>query len=119
MYEKKVEKIKKDNRCFSCKRLILKNKKNIESIDNFCSDLCKEIYLQRKNFSYDSDASINSIIAMAWADDVPFDEINYQYGLTEGQVIKIMRKKLKISSFKLWRKRVTSRTTKHSQLMRS
>ena len=59
---------------------------------------------------------INAIIELAWADDVPFEAIFKQYGVTESQCISIMRKELKPSSFKLWRKRVTGRKAKHSRL---
>lgn len=55
----------------------------------------------------------SDIIAMAWADEVPFSAIMDQYGLDEAAVIALMRQELKTSSFKLWRKRVTGRKTKH------
>lgn len=48
------------------------------------------------------------IIEMAWEDRTPFEAIEVQFGITEAQVIKIMRHELKESSFKLWRKRVNS-----------
>ncbi|MER3464359.1 MAG: TIGR03643 family protein [Chitinophagaceae bacterium] len=48
------------------------------------------------------------IIEMAWEDRTPFDAIQIQFGLTQGEVEKIMRKELKRSSFNLWRKRVSS-----------
>lgn len=57
---------------------------------------------------------ISRIIEMAWEDRTPFDAIEIQFDLSEGEVIKLMRSNLKSSSFKLWRKRVTSRKTKHS-----
>ena len=53
------------------------------------------------------------IIEMAWEDRTPFDAIKAQFGISEKEVIKILRKNLKKSSFKLWRKRVSARTTKH------
>lgn len=46
------------------------------------------------------------LIEMAWEDRTPFEAIKFQYGLTQGEVIKFMRSKLKRSSFNLWRKRV-------------
>ncbi len=55
----------------------------------------------------------SDIIAMAWADEVPFSAIMNQYGLDEAAVIALMRQELKTSSFKLWRQRVTGRKTKH------
>lgn len=45
---------------------------------------------------------------MAWEDRTPFEAIFVQFGLTEAQVIKLMRRQLKTSSFLLWRKRVNS-----------
>ena len=53
------------------------------------------------------------IIEMAWEDRTTFDSIKDQYGLSESEVIKIMRKHMKRSSFKMWRKRVSGRKTKH------
>ncbi len=56
---------------------------------------------------------IDRIIEMAWEDRTTFDAIRFQFGLAEQEVINLMRKKLKPSSFKLWRKRVQGRSTKH------
>lgn len=55
------------------------------------------------------------IIEMAWEDRTPFEAIKIHYGLTESDVIKLMRSTLKPSSFRLWRKRVSGRKTKHLQ----
>jgi uncharacterized protein (TIGR03643 family) len=57
----------------------------------------------------------SEIIAMAWADEVPFDAIKNQFGLSEGEVIRLMRRSLKPRSFKLWRNRVTGRLAKHTK----
>ena len=57
----------------------------------------------------------SEIIAMAWADEVPFDAIKNQYGLSEGEVIRLMRQRLKPRSFRLWRHRVTGRLAKHTR----
>ena len=51
---------------------------------------------------------IDRIIEMAWEDRTPFDAIKIQFGLSQGDVEKLMRKELKHSSFKRWRKRVSS-----------
>jgi uncharacterized protein (TIGR03643 family) len=56
------------------------------------------------------------IIEMAWEDRTPFEAIEFQFDLTEQEVITLMRKTLKPSSFKLWRKRVQGRKTKHQKL---
>lgn len=54
------------------------------------------------------------IIEMAWEDRTPFDAIEHQFGLSEQDVIELMRKNLKPTSWRLWRKRVHGRKTKHS-----
>ncbi|MEZ5009915.1 MAG: TIGR03643 family protein [Chitinophagales bacterium] len=51
---------------------------------------------------------IDRIIEMAWEDRTPFEAIDYQFGLAEKEVIKLMRTHLKAGSFKRWRKRVNS-----------
>ena len=58
-------------------------------------------------------AETSRIIEMAWEDRTTFDSIKDQFGLNESEVIKIMRKHMKRSSFKMWRKRVSGRKTKH------
>ena len=59
---------------------------------------------------------IDRIISMAWEDRTPFEAIMSQFNLNESAVIRLMRKELKQSSFKRWRKRVNSRKTKHRKL---
>jgi uncharacterized protein (TIGR03643 family) len=54
---------------------------------------------------------LDRIIEMAWEDRTPFEAIEYQFGIPEKEVIKIMRSELKRSSFNLWRKRVNSGTS--------
>jgi uncharacterized protein (TIGR03643 family) len=51
---------------------------------------------------------IDRIIEMAWEDRTPFEAIKAQFGFSEGEVIALMRRTLKRSSFNLWRKRVNS-----------
>lgn len=60
-----------------------------------------------------NEADISRIIEMAWEDRTPFEAIETNYGLNESAVIKLMRKEMKASSFKMWRERVSSRNTKH------
>ena len=62
---------------------------------------------------------IDRIIEMAWEDRTPFEAIEFQFGLKENDVRKIMRSNLKESSFKLWRKRVKGRKTKHEKTSES
>ncbi len=57
-------------------------------------------------------AEIDRIIEMAWEDRTPFEAIEAQFGYSESDVIRLMRKELKPGSFKLWRKRVNSGVSK-------
>ena len=63
-----------------------------------------------------NDLEFDRVIEMAWEDRTPFEAIHFQFGLTEQEVIEVMRTHLKHSSFKLWRKRVSGRKTKHASL---
>ena len=58
-------------------------------------------------------ANIDTVIGMAWSDKISFEEIKKKTGLKESEVISIMRKNLKKSSYILWRKRVRGRSSKH------
>ena len=59
---------------------------------------------------------LDRIIEMAWEDRTPFEAIKRLFGLNEGEVITIMRRGLKRSSFNRWRARVSGRPTKHEKL---
>jgi uncharacterized protein (TIGR03643 family) len=65
-----------------------------------------------KNFSPED---IDRIIQMAWEDRTPFEAIEFQFGLKEKEVIEFMRANSKLSSFQMWRKRMSGRDTKHLQ----
>lgn len=58
---------------------------------------------------------IDRIIEMAWEDRTPFEAITIQFGLKEQEVIELMRKEMKPSSFRMWRERVQGRVTKHGK----
>ena len=60
-----------------------------------------------------TDRELDRIIEMAWEDRTPFDAIELQFGVEEKTVIDIMRRNMKPSSFRMWRKRVQNRSTKH------
>ena len=62
---------------------------------------------------------LDRIIEMAWGARTPFEAIKYQFGLSEADVIQLMRSELKFSSFKLWRKRVNSGISKKHLSIRS
>ena len=59
---------------------------------------------------------ISAVIQMAWEDRTTFVTIMERIGISESDVIKIMRSELKPDSFKLWRKRMKGRATKHRAL---
>jgi uncharacterized protein (TIGR03643 family) len=59
---------------------------------------------------------IDRIIEMAWEDRTTFEAIHFQFNLKEQEVIDLMRREMKLKSFKMWRKRVQGRKTKHEKL---
>lgn len=63
-----------------------------------------------------TERELDRIIEMAWEDRTPFEAITFQFHISEKETIGIMRREMKPSSFKLWRKRVQGRATKHSKL---
>ncbi len=64
-----------------------------------------------------SPEEISRIIRFAWEDRTTFEEIKERTGLAESEFIAIMRQELKPSSFRMWRKRVCGRVTKHRRLL--
>ncbi|WP_299117350.1 TIGR03643 family protein [uncultured Winogradskyella sp.] len=62
-----------------------------------------------------TEREIDRIIEMAWEDRTTFDAIKFQFSLKEQEVINLMRREMKPSSFKMWRARVQGRATKHSK----
>ena len=63
-----------------------------------------------------SPADISRIIEMAWEDRTTFEAIELQFGLNESAVVALMRREMKASSFRMWRKRMAGRVTKHAAL---
>lgn len=61
-----------------------------------------------------SAADTSRLIEMAWEDRTTFEAIQQQFGLKPGQVIAVMRRELKPSSFRMWRARTAGRLTKHA-----
>jgi uncharacterized protein (TIGR03643 family) len=61
-------------------------------------------------------AKISEIVELAWCDFTSFDAIEKRTGLSEKEVIKIMRGHMKPSSFRMWRKRVSGRAAKHENI---
>jgi uncharacterized protein (TIGR03643 family) len=59
---------------------------------------------------------VSRIIEMAWEDRTPFEAIFHQFDLNESQVIALMKQSLRRQSYKLWRRRVTGRVTKHLKI---
>ncbi len=75
----------------------------------------KNIYV-RLTMKIKNTQEIDRIIEMAWEDRTPFEAIFLQFDINEKELKSIMRNNLKESSFKLWRKRVSGRKTKHTKL---
>ncbi|MDT7827861.1 TIGR03643 family protein [Pricia sp. S334] len=67
----------------------------------------------KKDFT---ERELDRIIEMAWEDRTPFEAITFQFGVREQETIEIMRREMKPSSFRMWRKRVQGRSTKHTKL---
>jgi len=63
-----------------------------------------------------TERELDRIIEMAWEDRTPFEAIAFQFGISEQDTIEIMRREMKPSSFRMWRKRVQGRSTKHAKL---
>ncbi|WP_041693622.1 MULTISPECIES: TIGR03643 family protein [Emticicia] len=67
----------------------------------------------RQKYKTLTDQEKDRIIEMAWEDRTPFDAIEIQFGLKEQEVIELMRREMKPSSWRMWRERVQGRSTKH------
>jgi uncharacterized protein (TIGR03643 family) len=72
----------------------------------------KELYLKYQL----TDLSVDRIIEMAWEDRTPFEAIEAQFGLSEAEVIQLMRGEMRLQNWKKWRARVQGRKTKHREL---
>jgi uncharacterized protein (TIGR03643 family) len=75
--------------------------------------IAEEVVLPEKRIL--SITEIDRIIEMAWEDRTTFESIEHQFGLKEKEVIALMRKEMKLSSFRMWRKRTNGRATKHGK----
>lgn len=63
-----------------------------------------------------TESDVSRIVEMAWEDRTPFESIEAQFGLNESGVVALMRAHMKASSFRMWRKRMAGRVTKHRAL---
>ena len=63
-----------------------------------------------------SPADVSRIVEMAWEDRTTIEAIELQFGLNESAVVALMRTEMKASSFRMWRKRMKGRVTKHAAL---
>lgn len=63
-----------------------------------------------------SERDIDRVIQMAWEDRTPFEAITLQFGLSEAEVIKLMKQEMRLNNWKKWRARVQGRSTKHARL---
>jgi uncharacterized protein (TIGR03643 family) len=72
--------------------------------------------MSKKQFDLSED-EIDRIVGMAWEDRTPFEAIEFQFGLKEADVIKLMKREMHLRNWKKWRARVQGRKTKHRKLM--
>ena len=63
-----------------------------------------------------SEIDIDRIVNMAWEDRTPFEAIEFQFGLSESEVISLMKQEMRLKNWQKWRKRVQGRKTKHRKL---
>ena len=66
--------------------------------------------------SASNDPNLSRIVEMAWEDRTTFEAIEAQFSLNESAVVALMRRYMKPSSFRMWRKRMAGRRTKHAAL---
>lgn len=78
--------------------------------------LCQPAIESAATLETDCEASLSRIVEMAWEDRTTFEAIEAQFGLNESAVVALMRRHLKPSSFRMWRKRMAGRRTKHAAL---
>ena len=82
----------------------------------FCRLFKRLYFLGRVDMKFQCSQDLSEIIEMAWCDKTSFDDMRSITGLSEAEIIKIMRRHLKPSSFRLWRKRVSGRAAKHLKI---
>jgi len=63
-----------------------------------------------------TESDISRIVEMAWEDRTAFEAIEAQFDLNESAVVKVMRRHMQPSAFRMWRKRMAGRATKHLKL---
>jgi uncharacterized protein (TIGR03643 family) len=68
----------------------------------------------REKYAALSQEDRDRIVQMAWEDRTPFDAIFVQFDIKEQEVIELMRREMKPSSWRMWRERVQGRSTKHA-----
>ncbi len=61
---------------------------------------------------------VDRIVEMAWEDRTPFEAIEFQFGLSEAEVIKLMQHEMHPRNWRKWRARVQGRSTKHARRRR-
>jgi uncharacterized protein (TIGR03643 family) len=94
--------------------LVSKTFLSVDSLGIVIGLIYQRKYIQKVSISF-NERDLDRIIEMAWEDRTPFDAIQLQFGISESQVINLMRKEMKPSSFKMWRERVHGRNTKHAE----
>lgn len=88
---------------------------DLPSLYSYMTDEQKKEFKASQKKERFNDRDRNRIIQMAWEDRTPFEAIEFQFGLKEKDVIEFMRANSLPSSFRMWRKRMKSRSTKHAK----
>jgi uncharacterized protein (TIGR03643 family) len=96
--------------------IIYEYSKLSSSANYFVAQELQEVILYQPKTLTFNEQDVDRIIQMAWEDRTPFEAIEFQFRLKEKDVIEFMRKNSLPSSFRMWRKRMKSRKTKHIAL---
>tara|TARA_A100000171_G_C2132995_1_gene147980 strand:+ start:878 stop:1210 length:333 start_codon:yes stop_codon:yes gene_type:complete len=96
-----------------------KKRKNPEKRKNELQTSTIILFLEKRVIRVENLSRASEIIEMAWCDKTSFNDIETLTGLSEKEVIRLMRQSLKASSFRLWRQRVAGRAAKHNYINRS
>ena len=102
-------------RVFCCKQSKTKKPNKAATIGLSALTDCYPTFMKNPTKEL-SESEVSRVVEMAWEDRTPFEVIEATFGLSEPETIKLMRRTMKPSSFRLWRKRVTGRVTKHRKL---
>jgi uncharacterized protein (TIGR03643 family) len=94
------------------------NRQTSQTRKGFLSSTNQIRFRQQERMVEMTEQECQLIIRLAWEDRSTFEDIKEKTGFSEAAVIKLMRGEMKPSSFRMWRKRVSGRMTKHRKRFR-